>query len=159
MARKRATGTEVAMDMTPMIDVVFLMIIFFMIVSDLTQQDLAELQLPVADMAVSDEMEEGKLIVNILGPAPDKPEQNGEIEIKRENRGSLDNPTAVAALRNFLALEVQKGEILDGLSERPLLIRADTETDFKHIQKVMRICGEEGIRIYKIELAAAENEQ
>ena len=151
MARKHAKGTEVGMDMTPMIDVVFLMIIFFMIVSDLTQQDLAELTLPVAQNAVEDETVEGRLIVNVL--------TNGEIEIKRKNRGTLDEPTAVNALRNYLAVEVQKGEFADGFSEKPLLIRADKRTEFKHVQKIMRICGEQGIQIWKIELAAAENEQ
>ena len=152
MARKHAKGTEVGMDMTPMIDVVFLMIIFFMIVSDLSQQDLAELTLPVADNAVEDEMVEGRLIVNVL--------TNGEIEIKRVNRGTLDEPTAVNALRNYLAVEVQKGEFEEGgFSEKSLLVRADKRTEFKHVQKIMRICGEVGIQIYKIELAAAENEQ
>ena len=153
MARKkRAEGTEVALDMTPMIDVVFLMIIFFMIVSDLTQQDLAELTLPVADQAISDEMVEGRLVVNVL---PD-----GAIEIKRKKYPTLDDPMAVTVLRNYLALEVQKGEMEDGgFSEKPLLIRADKKTEFKHLQKIMRICGETGIQIYKIELAAAQNEQ
>lgn len=151
MARKHTKGTEVGMDMTPMIDVVFLMIIFFMIVSDLTQQDLAELTLPVAENAVEDETVEGRLIVNVL--------TNGEIEIKRKNRGTLDETSAVNALRSYLAVEVQKGDFEDGFSEKPLLIRADKRTEFKHIQKIMRICGEQGILIWKIELAAAENEQ
>ncbi len=160
MAKRRTEGTEVKLDMTPMIDVVFLMIIFFMIVSDLTQQDLAELKLPVADNAIEDETVEGRLVVNVLGPAPGNPGQNGEIEIKRENWGTLDNPNAIRALRNHLAVEVQKGEFEEGgISAKPLLIRADKQTDFKHLQKIMRICGEAGIRIYKIELAAAENEQ
>jgi biopolymer transport protein ExbD len=153
MARKRTKGTEVAMDMTPMIDVVFLMIIFFMIVSDLTQQDLAELTLPVAENAVEDEMVEGRLIVNVR--------KDGQIEIKRQTYGTLDDPSTVNVLRNYLAVEVQKGEFdpEGGFSEKPLLVRADKRTEFKHVQKIMRICGEQGIQIYKIELAAAENEQ
>lgn len=143
------------MDMTPMIDVVFLMIIFFMIVSDLSQQDLAELELPKAETASKDENQEGRMIVNILGD-----EKKGEIEIKRKNWGSLDDGTAVAALRDYLFVEAQSGEREDdGASERPLLIRCDHATEFKHVQKVMRICGENGIRIYKIQLAAAQNEQ
>lgn len=157
MARKRSEGTEVKMDMTPMIDVVFLMIIFFLIVSDLTQQDLAEIFLPKADQAQEDEMTKGRMIVNIYGEEQNK---DGEIEIKRQAYPTLDDSSAVQALRNYLAVEVQKGEIEpDGTSERPLLVRADKTTQFKHVQKVMRVCGENGIRIYKIELAAAQNEQ
>ena len=49
---KHDAKTEIEMDMTPMIDVVFLLIIFFMIITDLTQQDLEELKLPEARAAV-----------------------------------------------------------------------------------------------------------
>ena len=152
MAKKSREATEVTMDMTPMIDVVFLMIIFFMIVSDMSQQDLADIELPKAEQAVDDKTEEGRMIVNIY---PD-----GEIEIKKVEYNTLDDQTAVDALRSYLASEVSKGEKdAKGLSERPLLIRADKETKFKEVQKVMRICGENGILIYKVQLAAAQNEQ
>jgi len=153
MAKTAHQGTEVQMDMTPMIDVVFLMIIFFMIVTDLTQQDLAELTLPEAEMAVKDETPEGgRTIVNI--------KRDGTLEVKRQPLNSLDDPAAVQAVRTYLANEVLKHDEYDeqGLSERPLLIRCDKDVDFKYIQKLMQICGETGIQIYKIELAAAEAE-
>ena len=51
---KHDPETEMDMDMTPMIDVVFLLIIFFMIITDLTQQDLEDLELPMAMHAVAD---------------------------------------------------------------------------------------------------------
>ena len=38
-----------------------------------------------------------------------------------------------------------------------ILIRADQSTPFKHIQKVMELCGLQGIQIWKVQLAAAEN--
>ena len=149
----REPDNEVAMDMTPMIDIVFLMIIFFIIVSDMTQQDLAELKLPVAEQAVDDEAEQGRMIINIL--------KDGEVVIKRIKYSTLDQPEAVAALRAYLAAEVAKGEKDKGttFSSRALLVRADKETKFKEVQKVMRICGEMGIQIYKVHLAAAQNEQ
>ena len=150
MARKRSEGTEIAMDMTPMIDVVFLMIIFFMIVTVMSQQDLAELKLPKADMAVDDENEPGRMIVNIL--------TDGTIEIKRNRYGTLDDKDTESALRAYLLTEVAKGDRdKAGLSERSLLVRADKASQFKEVQKVMRICGEKGIQIYKVHLAAAQN--
>lgn len=152
MGSKSRQATNVEMDMTPMIDVVFLMIIFFMIVSDMTQQDLADITLPVADTAADDEMEPGRMIVNIYG--------DGEIEIKKRKYPTLDDAGAADVLRAYLANEVAKGEKdAQGLSERSLLIRADKTTKFKEVQKVMRICGEQGIQIYKVDLAAAQNEQ
>ena len=152
MARKSTEGTEVKMDMTPMIDVVFLMIIFFMIVSDMSQQDLADLTLPKADEAVDDETEEGRMVVNIF--------KDGKLEIKRVGYEDLADANARTALTNYLANETSVGERDEnGLSERSLLVRADKETEFKEVQKLMRIASGEGIRIYKIDLAAAQNEQ
>ncbi len=151
MGRKSTPPEQVKMDMTPMIDVVFQLIIFFMIVTDMTQQDLAELKLPVAQMAQKDETEKGRMTVNI--------KKDGTIEIKRVEYGTLDDTGAQEAMRAYLATEVQKGKLEeDGTSERSLLVRADQFTEFKHVQKLMRICGETGIRIYKIHLAAAQPE-
>jgi biopolymer transport protein ExbD len=91
------------------------------------------------------------MVINVL--------KDGEIEIKRVKFPTLDDATAVQALRSYLAREVALGtKEPDGTSERALLIRADQHTEFKHIQKVMRICGENGIRVYKIHLAAAQPE-
>ncbi|GJM22279.1 MAG: biopolymer transport protein ExbD [Planctomycetota bacterium] len=152
--KKQSAGTEVAMDMTPMIDVVFLMIIFFMIVSDMSQQDLAELVLPKAEMAQDDETEEGRMIINIV--------KDGSLEIKRVGYQSLDDPTAQTAVRGYLANAVALGERDPDnpqFSARSLLVRADKETKFKEVQKLMRIAAEPGIYIYKIDLAAAQNEQ
>ena len=37
-----------------------------------------------------------------------------------------------------------------------LLIRADQSTAFRHIQKLMTFCGEKGVQIWKVQLAASE---
>ena len=42
---------HVDMDMTPMIDIVFLLIIFFMLVTELSKLDIEEVVLPIADTA------------------------------------------------------------------------------------------------------------
>lgn len=142
----------VKMDMTPMIDVVFQLIIFFMLVTDMSQQDLAELKLPYAETSQKDELMKGRLTFNIL--------RDGEIEIKRDRKGSMDDANTQNWVRGFLSREVAKGKLeADGTSDRAILIRADKESEFKHVQKILRVCGENGIRIYKIHLAAAQNQQ
>jgi biopolymer transport protein ExbD len=62
--------SSATMNMTPMIDVVFLLIIFFLVSSNLIQQDVSmELQLPAAETAMTTpETEAKKITVNI--PAP-----------------------------------------------------------------------------------------
>ena len=59
---KHDAETEMEMNMTPMIDVVFLLIIFFMIITDLTQQDLEELKLPVARAGASKDEPDPKVV-------------------------------------------------------------------------------------------------
>ena len=145
MARKAKTEYEMKWNMTPMIDVVFNLIIFFMIVTDLTQQELEDLQLPSADQAQKDENpEEKRMIINLT--------RKGHYVVRRKDRGLVDN--CIDEIRKHLAAQVRVFERdEDGASEQPILIRADKKTEFKYVQKVMQICGEEGIKIYKIELA------
>lgn len=53
--------------MTPMIDVVFLLIIFFMLVAQITRQQIVELELPTFEpSAAIPVLEEGRLVLNIV---------------------------------------------------------------------------------------------
>ena len=158
---KHDANTEMKMDMTPMIDVVFLLIIFFMIITDLTQQELEEIKLPVAQTCVPDEPQQGVVrpIVNI--------DYTGKMVVMRETY--FDPETGdLKPLEGFLADQARRMP-KEGLDENkpigpnnpaipanPLLIRADKNTEFKYIQKLMELCGKKGIQIWKIELAAAE---
>lgn len=149
---KHDPQTDMEMDMTPMIDVVFLLIIFFMIITDLTQQELEELELPIAVEAVEDKPDPALVrpIINI--------DYAGEIKIKREtyyDPESKDWKPLTRHLANQVAL-MKKGE--DGLPENPLLVRSDRSTPFRQIQKVMEVCLNKDVRIWKIELAAAQPE-
>ena len=134
------------MNMTPMIDIVFQLIIFFMIVVDLSQKDLEDLRLPMSKMAVEDDPEEGRLYVNV--------NRRGDYILRRQKL-SLD------ALESMLKFRVDaprrdgkptRDEM--GLATRPILIRCDHVAEFKHVQKIMYVCGKEGLKIWKVELAA-----
>lgn len=168
MRRKGRPSTEVEVDMTPMIDMTFLLIIFFIIVTDLSQQELEELKLPVARSAVEDKPPEFRPILNVL--------MDGSIIIKKETYyepgidtgGRMDpvrqgKPDYYWKLADFLALKIvpfmnkEVDEVLKmELPDDPILIRADRNTPFKYIQRIMEVCSREGIHIWKVELAAAE---
>ena len=62
---RREADTEVEVDMTPMIDMTFLLIIFFIIVNDMSQKDLEELKLPIAMEAGHDEPPENRPVLNV----------------------------------------------------------------------------------------------
>ena len=157
---KHDADTEMEMNMTPMIDVTFLLIIFFMIITDLTQQDLEQLKLPVARAAVEDKPDPTKVrpILNIP--------QSGKIIYKKETYYDPEvDGTDMRKLEDFLVLQAKlmpkkADEELGGikLPDNPLMIRADQTTEFKYIQRIMEVCGKKGIQIWQLELAAAEHE-
>lgn len=135
-------------DMTPMIDIVFLLIVFFMIVVDLTQQDLVILQLPNAEFAIPDKKPEAnRLTVNVTW---DKKDQVAEIRVKR----------AVYTLDELKAwmYPIARSRIdpKTKFSEIPILIRCDQDAPFRVVQQIMAVCADKDIQIYKVMLAAAE---
>ncbi len=156
---KHDSQTEMPMNMTPMIDIVFLLIIFFMIITDLTQQDLEKLKLPVAKAAVPDKPDPKKVrpVINILS--------DGTMVVKREEKydPEINDLQPIEAYladqsrqmdREHFNKEAGTGPMIPA---DPLLIRADQNAEFKYIQKLMELCGKEGIQIWKLQLGAAED--
>lgn len=152
---KHDPETEMELNMTSMIDVVFLLIIFFMVITDMTQQDLEELQLPVAVNAVPDKPnpDEFRPIVNVT--------IDGTILVKRKVLYDPEKPDDYKEIRAWLAdvsERMKRDEENPSLPGEPLLIRCDQAASFKHVQKVMEQCGYDGVKIWKVQLAAAESE-
>ncbi len=155
---KHDPQTEMEMDMTPMIDVVFLLIIFFMIITDLTQQELEELKMPEARSAVEDKPDP-----DVVRPIINIP-QSGQMIVKKN---ALYDPEIhgddMTELERFLADQAsrmpQKFDKTVGkaLPDNPLMIRADKNVEFRYIQRIMELCGKQGIQIWKLELGAAED--
>lgn len=148
---KHDAETDMEMNMTPMIDVVFLLIIFFMIITDLSQQELEDLELPLAEKAQEDkpDPEANRPILNV--------KQNGQIIVRREilfdpADGNVDR-SKVAAYLATMAAGMKKSEE-DGMPDEPILIRADEFTPFREVQKIMQMCADQNIQIWKVELAA-----
>ena len=144
--KKRQTESEeLDLNMTPMLDIVFNLIIFFMIVTDLTQKELEQLILPKASEAKKDEGEEIKkrLIINI--------NKDGEIKIRRQD---YDITKLQRALYEFAELHRDEA----GLCDEPVLVRADYHCDFEHVQAVMKECANQNIKIWKVQLAAAQSD-
>ena len=155
---KHDAETEMEMNMTPMIDVVFLLIIFFMIITDLTQQDLEELKLPPARAAVEDKPDP-----KVVRPIVNIP-QSGRYIVKGDEKYNPEKDgDNMQGMERFLADQAQQmkkkldPELNVMLPDNPLMIRADMYTEFKHIQRIMEICGRKGIQIWKLELGAAEH--
>ena len=119
-----ASDTE--FDMSPMIDMVFLLLIFFMIASRFSVAQNIELDIPTADKAVVPKERHERFTVNVL--------PKGEICIY----GSPE-PVTLDQLREAFRREKERDPTTK------VYIRADQTTDFVHVRKVMTIMAEEGL--------------
>ncbi len=117
---------DAGFDMSPMIDMVFLLLIFFMIASRFSVQQNIELEIPTADKAVVPKERHERFVVNVL--------EDGGICIY----GSAE-PVSADDLRSAFKREKELAP------DTKVYIRADQDTDFKHVRQVMSIMAEEGL--------------
>ncbi len=110
---KRREREETEMDMTPMVDVVFLLLIFFMVTAAFSQQKALEIPKPSDDSAVSDAVvvdpEEGNIIVRIerdnamwVGDSEAHSEQDLLVKLREAREGvpGSDSPPINSVLVN-----------------------------------------------------------
>ncbi len=120
-ARERSRSLHI--EITPMIDVVFLLIIFFMTTAQFARMTRAELALPVEPGEQERAPEEAGLVINLT--------QAGEIIV-------ADRTLGLAQLEQLVRQEIQLH------SDRParqlkLLIRADKNADSARLNEVVRL--------------------
>ena len=125
MARRRIKSPpEEDFPMTPMIDMVFLLLVFFMTVSTLAQAD-RRVKLDLPESASSD--------------VPEDLADRGTI--------SLDAEGQIYLGAQLQTLEAMQEAIKTSLSENPELrihVRADRATPYHDIKQVLRSCAEVG---------------
>jgi len=127
MARRRKVSQpEEDFPITPMIDMVFLLLVFFMTVSTLAQADKrVELALP--------EAEESEV--------PDDLSDRGTV--------SIDAAGTIFLAARARSLEAMKSTLRASLERNPELrvqVRADRATPYEDIREVLKACAEVGAR-------------
>ena len=158
---------NIEMDMTPMIDCVFLLMIFFVLVIDLSQKNLEDLILPRAYfLEPDDKPPENRPIINVL--------QNGTVIYNKE---VFYDPTVngkdYTPIRELLLSIRKQGLATDKLKlktetiggravqliDDPILIRADKWTEWNYIGEIMKQCSQPNIAFWKVELALSEQDK
>ena len=153
---KTNSDQPIEMDMTPMIDVVFQLIIFFILITDMTQSDLEELKLPIAQNSVQDKPDP-KVVRPVLNILPDGTMITKRRELYDPEKDEMTEVERYLADQSRLMPKKKDADLGVDLPDNPLLIRADKNTEFKFIQKIMEVCGKKGIQIWKLQLAASED--
>lgn len=118
---------DVGFNMTPMIDIVFLLIIFFLVSSHLARQEIQlELDLPPATTGITPDVHDSKwLVINVL------PE--GQVMLGGQNVSTNE-------LRERLSH--QRKEEGDDLEVR---IRTDRHVPYEFVEPVMVACARSGL--------------
>jgi biopolymer transport protein ExbD len=151
---KGGDASDVELNMTPMIDVVFNLLIFFMIVTDMTRKEIEELVLPWSEAAIEDQDDEKerRVIINII-PAPDWTPRNQNVIIKvKAEEYDLDQ------LKEELFKHAETKRDLEHPSQPSeifVLIRCDKDIRWREVQWVMQACADPAVRIYKLQFATS----
>lgn len=110
-------------DLTPMIDIVFLLIVFFMTVANVISSENVPIKIPVADQSIVPESREGRLIFTITADG-------------KFFKGSA--PVELEEITTLVAASVQSDPNL------PILLRIDALTPYEFTQQMMSACSEGG---------------
>ena len=162
MAKKRMNkavvlGDESKLDMTPMIDMTFLLVVFFMLSIDLTTKEFIPVDLPFAYKDIEDTPENQddktpRFIINL--------QSNGEVVFKGQSYtlSSEDKHAQETTLRRMreelVALTRDpKYREDDGASMIPVMIHGDRMAKWKYVQWIMQVCAHPSIKIYRLQFA------
>lgn len=124
--RRSASSGEVSFQITPMIDMTFLLLIFFMVTSQLTEQQInKQVELPVARSAIAPEDLINRDIINIDGDgayfladrAVTKDQLNAHLRARFKDFPPLqiylraDKDTPAKKVREFMDMAAEAGAI------------------------------------------------
>jgi len=148
---------ELALQVVPLIDIMFLLLLFFMLGADMSQREASELALPRADVPL-EQPAPGirQLVANVRHDAAPGTcalhEQGGECRDARHwKRTVLGQDCSPAELEQTFAGAAQDAGGTP--SELHLLVRADEHAPYGALQQLFQSAAANGI--FRLELAAA----
>ncbi len=129
MSRDRSAQPEpIAANLTPMIDVTFLLIIFFVVVSQIVEVENADLDLPRPAEAASElPGDQPRVVINVLRGAG-----GDAVGYRMSNKRYMADTAGLEALARNLAVMYRQNPAL-GVN-----LRADRRTDFRWVEPVFQ---------------------
>ena len=136
---RRQKIEEVSVNLTPLIDVVFLLLIFFMVSTTFTRETQLKLDLPEA---VSGERVEDRTVKQL------------ELTINAAGEMALSERTLISSDLKTLMAALQKESAGD--SQIPLVISADAQTPHQYVITAMDAAGQLGFNRLRLTTSEAE---
>ena len=130
MRRSRASRREATVELTPLIDVVFLLLIFFMVSTSFVQNQALNVDLPQANGGAQPNQD---LFISVVV------QQNGRYEID----GNLVLDTSLLGLAKRLQAVVEKNAAQK--TSLPVVISADAAATHQSVVRVMDACAQVGL--------------
>lgn len=125
MKFRRQSNKEVSVDLTPLIDVVFLLLIFFMVSTTFTEKTELEIELPEAD-----------------GKQAEQETDRIEVEISSEGTYSVNGQRLDSSDRETLMERVRR--VAGDDKSLPFVITADAKTSHQLVVRAMDVAGSLG---------------
>ena len=172
MARKKSEFLfEEKMDMTPLIDCVFLLILFFILTTEITMSQ-EEVELPFAlegkEAQLSVQVDKVVKIEVVRKDPQFDPKKEGLGDVKHEGQ-VVDFEGVVEIFRKAVLIDMlppprgygREPEILPGpegrrLSQVKVLIRADKRVRAEYLRTIFMACEKVDPAIYKIEISSEQ---
>jgi len=123
---KRQRSQEVGVDLTPLIDVVFLLLIFFMVSTTFTRESHLDVELPEAS---------GE-------PVPARDVKQIDVVVNAQGQYFLNDRPLVNNRRETLERGVR--ELAEGNTSLPFIITADARTPHEYVVRAMDVAGRLG---------------
>lgn len=136
-ATQAGDGEELKVDMSPMIDMVFLLLIFFIVNASIVIVKMDKrVKIPIAEYAKKQENKKGRIVINVYGE-----EDAGEGRF-RDAEGDLVFDTD-EAMKEYIKTEKEK------IEERGIVprihMRGHRDSLFKYSRRVIRVAAAAGV--------------
>lgn len=133
-------GDDLELDMSPMIDMVFLLLIFFIVASQIVDEK-PKVQIPTAAYGKVDEDQTGRLMITVQKASEDPNDDEVFMYI-----GSNREPVDLETIKNTIANEIELNNDLR------VMIRADANVKYYENEKITLACAEVGAQdlIYSV---------
>lgn len=122
---KRQRKEELSLNLTPLIDIVFLLLIFFMVSTTFTKENHLSINLPEADGEVSD-----------------VPKKMVEVLIDKDGHYSINGKSLIS--NKLITLKQAIEKVSEGDRSLPFIITADASTPHESVVRAMDAAGQLG---------------
>lgn len=122
---KRQKKEELSLNLTPLIDIVFLLLIFFMVSTTFTKENHLSINLPEADGKVSE-----------------SPKQMVEVLIDKDGQYSINGKSLIS--NKLITLKQSIEKVSEGDRSLPFIITADAATPHESVVRAMDAAGQLG---------------